>query len=89
MFYQIIKHGAKVKNHPPPSPQPHLLVFKTKVLHFRVKNTYSKKHNWEEKVQMNAQLSFCGLGKPLVTKSSFEEFNDVSLPHGGVQNVLF
>ena len=38
---------------------------------------------------MNAQLSFCGLGKLLVTKSSFEEFNDVSLPHGGVQNVLF
>lgn len=63
MFYQIIKHGAKVKNHP--------------------------QHNWEEKVQMNAQLSFCGLGKLLVTKSSFEEFNDVSLPHGGVQNVLF
>ena len=77
MFYQIIKHGAKVKNQ------------KLRVLHFRVENTYSKKHNWEENVQMNAQLSFCGLGKPLVTKSSFEEFNDVSLPHGGVQNVLF
>ena len=53
MFYQIIKHGAKVKNQ------------KLRVLHFRVENTYSKKHNWEEKVQMNAQLSFCGLGRLL------------------------
>ena len=34
--------------------------FKTRVLHFRVKNTPLKDKIWKEKVQKNAQLSFCG-----------------------------
>ena len=34
--------------------------FKTRVLHFRVKNTPLKDKKWKEKVQKNAQLSFCG-----------------------------
>ena len=33
---------------------------KTRVLHFRVKNTPLKDKKWKEKVQKNAQLSFCG-----------------------------
>ena len=34
--------------------------FKMRVLHFRVKNTPLKDKKWKEKVQKNAQLSFCG-----------------------------
>ena len=34
--------------------------FKTRVLHFKVKNTPVKDKKWKEKVQKNAQLSFCG-----------------------------
>ena len=34
--------------------------FKTRVLHFRVKNTSLKDKKWKEKVQKNAQLSSCG-----------------------------
>ena len=34
--------------------------FKTRVLHFTVKNTPLKDKKWKEKVQKNAQLSFCG-----------------------------
>ena len=34
--------------------------FKTRVLHFKVKNTPFKDKKWKEKVQKNAQLSFCG-----------------------------
>ena len=34
--------------------------FKTRVLHFKVKNTPLKDKKWKEKVQKNAQLSFCG-----------------------------
>ena len=33
---------------------------KTGVLHFKVKNTPLKDKKWKEKVQKNAQLSFCG-----------------------------
>ena len=33
---------------------------KTRVLHFRVKNTPLKDKKWKEKVQKNAQCSFCG-----------------------------
>ena len=33
--------------------------FKTRVRHFRVKNTPLKDKKWKEKVQKNAQLSFC------------------------------
>ena len=32
----------------------------TRVLHFKVKNTPLKDKKWKEKVQKNAQLSFCG-----------------------------
>ena len=35
---------------------------KTRVLHFRVKNTPLKDKKWKEKVQKNAQCSFCGEG---------------------------
>ena len=34
--------------------------YKTRVLHFRVKNTPLKDIKWKEKVQKNAQLSFSG-----------------------------
>ena len=34
--------------------------FEARVLHFKVKNTPSKDKKWKEKVQKNAQLSFCG-----------------------------
>ena len=34
--------------------------FKTRVLHFKVKNTPLKDKNRKEKVRKNAQLSFCG-----------------------------
>ena len=34
--------------------------FKTRVLLFKVKNTTLKDNEWKEKVQKNAQLSFCG-----------------------------
>ena len=34
--------------------------FKTRVLHFKVKNTPLKDKKWKKKVQKNAQLSFCG-----------------------------
>ena len=38
--------------------------FKTRIsaiiLHFKVKNTPLKDKKWKEKVQKNAQLSFCG-----------------------------
>ena len=34
--------------------------FKTRVLHFKAKNTPLKDKKWKEKVQKNAQLSFCG-----------------------------
>ena len=33
---------------------------KTRVLHFKVKNTPLKDKKWKEKVQKNAQFSFCG-----------------------------
>ena len=33
--------------------------FKTRVLHFKYKNTPLKDKIWEEKVQKNAPLSFC------------------------------
>ena len=33
---------------------------KTRALHFKVKNTPLKDKKWNEKVQKNAQLSFCG-----------------------------
>ena len=34
--------------------------FKTRVLQFKDKNTPLKDKKWKEKVQKNAQLSFCG-----------------------------
>ena len=34
--------------------------FNTRVLHFKAKNTPLKDKKWKEKVQKNAQLSFCG-----------------------------
>ena len=72
MLYESIKQGAICESH-------HVVVFKTKVLHFRYKNTpLFERHKWNGKVQKNTQFSFCGQGKILVAKSSFEEFNDVS-----------
>ena len=34
--------------------------FKTRVLHFKFKNTPLKDKKWKEKDPKNAQLSFCG-----------------------------
>ena len=34
--------------------------FKTRVLHFKVKNTPLKDKKWKVKVENNAQFSFCG-----------------------------
>ena len=52
--------------------------FKTRVLHFKVKNTPLKDKKRKEKVQKNAQLSFCGGREVFMKKSSFEEFNLIS-----------
>ena len=49
--------------------------FKTGVLHFRVKNTPLKDKKWKEKVQKNAQLSFCGGREDFHQEIVFEEFN--------------
>ena len=49
--------------------------FKTRVLHFKVKNAPLKDKKWKEKVQKNAQLYFVEKGKLFIKKSSFEEFN--------------
>ena len=48
--------------------------FKTRVLHFKVKNIPLKDKKWKEKVQKNAQLSL-EKGKLFTKKSFFEEFN--------------
>ena len=54
------------------------VVFKTKVAHFRVKNTpLIKRYKLKGKVQKGAQFFFVGQGKLLVMKLSFEEFNNV------------
>ena len=34
--------------------------FKTRVLHFSIKNTLLIDKRWKDKVQKNAQFSFCG-----------------------------
>ena len=39
-----------------------MVVFKTKVLHFKIENT-PRKDKWKEKVQKNAQFPFCGQTK--------------------------
>ena len=41
----------------------HVVVFKTKVLHFKIENYADKRHKWKEKVQKNAQFPFCGQTK--------------------------
>ena len=48
--------------------------FKTRVLHFKVKNTPLKDKKWKEKVQKNAQLSFCGGREAFHQEIVFEEF---------------
>ena len=54
-----------------------VVVFKTKVLPFKIENTPIK-DKWKEKVQWNAQFPFCGLKKAFAMKLSFKEFNLVS-----------
>ena len=49
--------------------------FKTRVLHFKVKNVPLKDKKRKEKVQKNDQLSFVEKGKLFIKKPSFEEFN--------------
>ena len=51
--------------------------FKTRVLQFKDKNTPLKDKKWKEKVQKNAQFSFCGGRKLFINKSFVEEFNHV------------
>ena len=51
------------------------ICFKTRVLHFKFKNTPLKDKKWKEKVQKNAQLSLVEEGKLFIKKSSFEEFS--------------
>ena len=53
--------------------------FKTRVLHFKVRNTPLKDKNWKEEVQKpeNAQFVFVEEGKLFIKKSSFAEFNRV------------
>ena len=54
----------------------HVVVFSTKVLHFKIENTPIK--NTNGKVQWNAQIPFCGQKKSFAMKLSFEEFTIVS-----------
>ena len=52
------------------------VVFKTKVAHFRVKNTPLKETNCKGKFKRGLSF-FCWTRKALVMKLSFEEFNNV------------
>ena len=53
--------------------------FKTRAMHFKVKNTPLKDKKWKEKVQKNAQLSFCG---------EREVFHQPCFLHGGAHGLF-
>ena len=55
----------------------HAVVFKIKVSHFRVKNKLLKDTNGKGKFKWMLRFLLVEWGKILVTKSSFEDFNDV------------
>ena len=61
--------------------------FKTRVLHFRVKNTPLKTKNGNRKFKRMLSFLFGEEGKLFIKKSSFEEFNLVFL-HGGAHGLL-
>ena len=60
----------------------HVVVFKTKVLHFKIENTPIW-HKWKEKVQKNAQFSFCGQTKAFRYEIVFRGIQ----PHGGSERL--
>ena len=56
----------------------HLVVFKTKVLHFNTENTPVKDTNGESKFKRMLSFLFVDKRKLFAMKLSFEEFNFVS-----------
>ena len=52
---------------------------KPRVLHFKVKNTPLRDKKWKEKVQKNAQFSFCG------GREAFHQ----EIVHRGIQSCFF
>ena len=62
--------------------------FKTRVLHFKVKNTPLKDKKWKEKIQKNAQLSFCGEREAFHQEIVLRGIQPCFL-HGGAHVLLF
>ena len=61
--------------------------FKTRVLHFKVKNTPLKDKKWKEKVQKNDQLSFCGERKAFDQETVLRGIQPCFL-HGGAHGLF-
>ena len=61
--------------------------FKTKVLHFKVKNALLKDKKWKEKVQKNAQLSFCGQREAFPREIVLRGIQPC-FPHGGAHGLF-
>ena len=61
--------------------------FKTRVLHFKVKNTPLKDKKWKEKVQKNAQLSFCA-GREAFHQEIVLRGIELRFLHGGAHGLF-
>ena len=61
----------------------HVVVFKTKVLHFTIENMPIK-DKWKEKVQKNAQFPFCGQTKAFCYEFVFRGIQTCFL-YGGLE----
>ena len=64
----------------------HVVVFKTKVLHFKIENMLIK-DRWKEKVQKSTQFPFCGQTKDSRYEIVFRGIQP-SFLHGGSENWL-
>ena len=56
-----------------------MVVFKTKVLHFKIENTATKDTNGQRKLKIMLSFLFVDRRKLFALKLSFEEFNHGSL----------
>ena len=61
--------------------------FKTRGLHFKVKNTPLKDQKWKKKVQKNAQLSFCEGRETLYQEIALQGIQPRFL-HGGAPGLF-